>query len=609
MNKVSLALIGKLIKLYELEDRSEEVFISMETTPMPYTDKDFMFVDEAGSDAQKLRKAKQNQYQFFEQSDLIPKISRIWQTKVGEFSKLSSVYEHVLKRVIPLEEALTPEQIQEYEEAKLILNSEKKQTYDDFKDEFQKQENDLLEVKLELISSKDPEKNDLLNQKKQILERRLDDLEQEWIAQGHKNEIKNALATFSRLDNIKNGSVLREWNQAKDDFSKFTENAIFSGITYKPTYYRPVNFNDKEEGKSGWKKVTITEDEVDELAALARRSFFTGDQHSADDNDNMEYDIRKISVEIIDLNIDRPWFKPDMLMQRNWRLPDSDTMLSTDEKGKAQSLPAYIMSLLMARNVDVELAQTKNNTKKLQQIQAMSVPLQIGPMLLDVPKKKSAKSIKKISMPRQLNAEKANLFRINMKEMNKLDIREKKTSHMKTAEVNKNLMLFEPKFKMITLNTTKSTQPVVASNIITSKAVIKAMPIPAVTRKVFGFKGHVEGEGLAGKKVTVRFLNLDKRANSKVIKTDVNGNYVAMLSCGDYKIVINRDGYLPFEKTYRISKGQKHMRHIDIYLQPEPSAIVNESDLEKQYEGYLLLGYKCRKLPKLPNPKPELINE
>lgn len=607
MNKVSLALIGKLIKHYELEDRSEEVFISLETTPMPYTDKDFMFVDEAGNDAQKLREAKQNQYQFFEQSDLIPKVSRVWQTNLGEFSKLSNVYEYVLKRVIPLKEALNPEQIQEYEEANQVLKSDRKQTYNEFKNRYQELENELLDVKLELISSENPDKTDLLNQKKKILEERLDDLEKEWIAHGHKNEIKNALATFTRLDNIKNSSVQREWSQAKDDFINFTEDAIFSGITYKPTYYRPVNFNDKEEGQSGWKKVTITEDEIDELAALARRSFFTGDQHTADDD--MEYDIKKISVEIIDLNIDRPWFKPDMLMQRNWRLPDNDTMLSTEDKGKEQMLPAYIMSLLMARNVDVELAQTQNNQKKLQQIQATAAPLQIGPMLLDVPKNQSAKSIKKVSMPRKLNAAKANLFRKNMKEMNKLDTRKKKASHIKTAEVNKNLMLFEPQFKMKTLKATSSKQPVMASNVISSKAVIKPITIPAVTQKVFGFKGHVEGEGLAGKQVTVRFFNLHKKGNSKVIKTDTNGNYVARLARGDYKIVINREGYLPFEKIYRVRKGQKNMRQVDIHLQPEPSAEVNESDLEKQYEGYLLLGYKCRKLPKLPNPKPELINE
>jgi len=607
MNKISLALIGKLIRLYEMEDRSKEVFISLETTPMPYTDKDFIFVDEAGSDAQKLREAKQKQYQFFEQSDMIPKVSRIWQEKFGEFSKLSNVYEHVLKRMIPLEETLTSEQLQEHEEAKLVLNSEKKQIYDDYKNRFQEQQDELLEVKLEIISSDDPNKIGLLNQKKEILEERLNEFEYDWIAQGHKNEIKNALATFTRLDAIKNSSVQREWNEAKDDFLKFTEDTIFSGITYKPTYYRPVNFNDKNGGQSGWKRVTITKDEIDELATLAEQSFFTGDQDVSDDN--MDYDIKKISVEIIDLNIDRPWFKPDLLMQRNWRFPDGETMLSTDNKGQEELLPAYIMSLLMARNVDVELAQTQKNQKKIQHMMKVAAPLQIGPMLLEIPKAKSAKSIKKVSLPRKLNPAKANLFRKNMQQMNKLNTGKKKANQKKMAEINKNVMLFEPKINTKTLNAKTTKQPFVKSNLITSKAILKPMFVSAISKKVFGFKGHVEGDGLSGKQVTLRFLNLHKKGNSKVIKTDKDGNYVAKLAPGDYRIIIKRDGYLPFEKTYKMRKGQKNMRNVDIHLQLEESAEINESDLEKQYEGYLLLGYKCRKLPKLPNPKPELMVE
>lgn len=607
MNKISLALIGKLIKIYELEDRTEEVFISLETTPMPYTDKDFMFVDEAGNNAQKLREAKQKQYQFFEQSDMIPKVSRIWQEKFGEFSKLSNVYEHVLKRVIPLEETLTDSQLQEYEEARLVLNSEKMQVYDDFKEKFQEQQNELLDVKIDLISTEDTNKIDLLNQKKEILEERLNEFEKEWIAQGHKNEIKNALATFTRLDTIKHSSVQREWNQAKNDFLKFTEDTIFSGITYKPTFYRPVNFNDKNDGQSGWKKITITHDEIDELASLAKQSFFTGDQDV--NEDDIEYDVKKISVEIIDLNIDRPWFKPDLLMQRNWQLPAGDTKLSTDQKGEEQLLPAYIMSLLMARNVDIELAQTQNNQKMIQQMQKVAAPLQIGPMLLEIPKFQPAKSVKKVSMPRKLNAAKAKLFRKNMQQINKLNTEKNKTTHFKTAKVNKKIMLFEPSLNKKTLKATSSKQPVVKSNLIASKAFIKPMFIPAVTQNVFGFKGHVEGEGLSGKQIAIRFLNLRKKGDSKVVKTDKNGNYVAKLVPGDYRIVINRDGYLPFEKIYRIGKGQKNMRQLDIHLQMEESAEIDESDLEKQYEGYLLMGYKCRRLPNLPNPKPELLVE
>lgn len=599
MNKVTLALLGKLIKLYEIENETKEVFISLETTPMPYTDRDFMFADKAGNDAQKLREAKQNQYQFFEQSDLIPKVSHIWHNKIGEFSKLSNVYEYVLKRAIPLEESLTDEQQFIYDQSKQLLESDKKNVYDEYKETYEEMENEILNIRLELISTENPEKIDLLNKKKQILENRLDEHKNEWVAHGFKNEIKNALATFTRLDNIKNSSVHREWNQAKDDFKKFTEDAIFSGITYKPTFYQPVNFNNKKEGQSGWRKISISKGEINKLANLAKKSFYAGEQYS---DDSFEYEIDKINFEIIDLTINRPWFKPDMLMQKNWDLIDKDRMLSTDEKDKEQMLPAYIMSLLMARNVDVELSQTKNNQEKIQKMQVRQAPLQIGPLLLNIPESKSSQSIKKVSMPKKMNATKASLFRTRIKEIDKKDSQNLKTLQTKTAEVNKHLMLFEPTKKKSHIKPIKHPKKAVSSKMMASQAFIKPILIPTIIGKTFGFKGQIEGKGLAGKQISIRFMNLHNKGKSKVVKSDKDGKYVARLEPGSYKIIVNMDGYVPFEKVMSRSKGQPSMKQVDIVLQPEFTSEMNESEIEKQYEGYLLLGYKCRKLPKLPDP-------
>jgi hypothetical protein len=116
------------------------------------------------------------------------------------------------------------------------------------------------------------------------------------------------------------------------------------GIGIYPTFFSPF---DVFEPDVPWSRITLTRAEVDALVKSApadlRRLF--GAESGGDD-------LVSVSLEYSNVVVIRPWFRPELFASRYWRLDDGK-VVSDGKRPRKGDIPAYITSMLVARNVAV----------------------------------------------------------------------------------------------------------------------------------------------------------------------------------------------------------------------------------------------------------------
>ena len=88
----------------------------------------------------------------------------------------------------------------------------------------------------------------------------------------------------------------------------------------------------------------------------------------------------ELSVELLKAAIVRPWMDPLVLRSRAWRFSDDREPLSNGGVPPSGSLPAYISSIVLARNLRVELRRTPRGLQKPGQPIG---PCGVGPLSLE----------------------------------------------------------------------------------------------------------------------------------------------------------------------------------------------------------------------------------
>ena len=287
---------------------------------------------------------------FARRVNSIPSSGEIWSPS-GRY--LWDIYREVLEGPVQLaNNPVSSDEESKVKTARAIIGppdnpSPKYKKYMSYKDRYWTLEKILREAKEKLINTTELERKNVIQTEIDQYQIQLGDLKQEWIAVGYKIEIEEALHKLS--DSVALRPFIR-WTSWENDFNSLNQQADGNG-NFWPTAYHPDNLYEED---TSWNKVTLSKSEIDSLEnnappELSRFRDIMGDRVSA------QGDIEEVSMEIARVDVERPWFHPELLTSRfwKWKLSGEQPLSNGAEPWPNGSLPGYIVGLVLVRNIKV----------------------------------------------------------------------------------------------------------------------------------------------------------------------------------------------------------------------------------------------------------------
>jgi hypothetical protein len=202
-----------------------------------------------------------------------------------------------------------------------------------------------LDEKITVESSSGPEGEALRQRWAEYREKQLRDArdaaEQNWQNLGHRQQVQAAQQTRSNLEPKKYLNLYREAYLSDIAVSEIPDlNSM--GIGFYTTFFSPFDVFDPT---TSWNRVTLTRTEMASLinAAPADLRALFGSGESSGDFDSVSFEYSNVALI-------RPWFRPEFFASRTWKLAD-ETRVSDGNLPRRGEIPAYITSMLVARNV------------------------------------------------------------------------------------------------------------------------------------------------------------------------------------------------------------------------------------------------------------------
>lgn len=192
---------------------------------------------------------------------------------------------------------------------------------------------------------------------------KVEEVEHEWRAKGHRTEYENAKRTYEQFVASSPAVIWNEWNtQCIPSLDKLTD--AESTQEFFPCGFSPLNVLDSPV----WTTLTLTEHEVEGLAKAAPpeiRKLLATDQ--------IDLDIEALSLEISSVVITRAWFAPEVFKARFWKFYDAAKVLSNGQIPASGDCPAYAVALIFARNLAITLRpQSPRNQQTLTSLKTSS---------------------------------------------------------------------------------------------------------------------------------------------------------------------------------------------------------------------------------------------
>ena len=198
-----------------------------------------------------------------------------------------------------------------------------------------------------------------------------------WETAGYKNEYEQIQAFINQV-------MQRDMSMLKQEYKEVLERATLTGISsgsdFLYTTLSPMGFANSK----GWTQITFDKsDYSDRYRNLAKsnsssigvttHSIF----HSSKSEHGWEHDQQdqtskfsltdmKISFEICQVNIVRPWFKTAFLSSKYWRFDPGATKgeyLSDGAEHPTGKMPAYPTSIIFIRNLNIDFRNQKDFAK------------------------------------------------------------------------------------------------------------------------------------------------------------------------------------------------------------------------------------------------------
>jgi len=347
-----LALISKAKKVFG----SENIFLSFPVTPLAYQKEDLEFFSQkSGLD---LLKSKANLSAFSTLVNLIPR-GEAWLPTDSRF--LWDEYEYVLKQGVTAASNRTTEEeiafqtsrdyLKQPGEDETLRDSGPVRVYKQHRDAHFIAQQEYMQARASGVATEDEaEKKQWREVDEPAYLAQLENLNDEWVLEGFKNEVEAARENFLRLGAKSPVLTWAEWwSQFNPDLS--SETGVDSTRIF-PSSFMPSNATEK----GSWRPFTLNEAEIKSLISEA-----SDDLRNRYSIESGETSIKSINLEFSSAAIIRPWFEPQVFRSRFWRLANQSKILSNGTMPLSGDCPAYVTAVVFARHV---IVQSKNKVMR-----------------------------------------------------------------------------------------------------------------------------------------------------------------------------------------------------------------------------------------------------
>ena len=349
-------IFSKLQKLYEEIDTDKDpYFLVFAPITLNFSNIEFNFLNPNPSSADDIRQNAANEMAFSVCANAVARDPKILQLNADEM--LQDAYSKILNNAILVDTTVSDEDRATFNNAKAVLyindNFDPTPEYSKYKEVQAKVtdvENQIIAVNTSL--SENVNDQNLLQQKQQ-LELQKSIVINDWIINGNKNEIEDALKIVSGLNERSafKSNFFDEVGNLKSALN--LQSTINSDIEYLPTFCLPQNIYQYD--FNGWVKISMLNDEItsienDAKAFLGEEMYNTYNSTSAP--------LTKIEFEYLFVTIQRSWFNKDMINSSFWKFKDGNTAIVSDGVNENVGiLPAYFDKFIFVRRVVQYISQ------------------------------------------------------------------------------------------------------------------------------------------------------------------------------------------------------------------------------------------------------------
>lgn len=184
------------------------------------------------------------------------------------------------------------------------------------------------------------------------LRARISDLESDWESIGARSAIEAAQDTERRLADR---SPLRTWDQLRRQFDPALDQLSSPTLgAYVPAWFTPTNVV----ADAAWPRITLGQGD---LTALAGRGPIDAASLGAAAGARAEPAITQVAFEYNAVTVNRAWFSTVPFASHAWRFADG-SLLSDGSQPPAGQCPAYVIAVVLVRNVSVTTPATNGGT-------------------------------------------------------------------------------------------------------------------------------------------------------------------------------------------------------------------------------------------------------
>jgi len=370
---VALALMAKAQAIFGNDDN----FLSFPLVPLPFTKERLSFIAGGTVSGNSLNGFAE----FTRMVNLIPG-ELVWLPTGGPY--LWDIYNDVLTSAQLAQSNRTPDEEAAYQAAFKYLHivhddgtwedTSQVKAYNQYRDASLALQQDYNSRKVAADLSNDPAvKQHWQDIDEPALQAQMQQLLNDWVNNGYKQQVEDARSTFARLGAKSPGQIWDQWqSQYNPHIDTLTDS---SGQAVFITGFSPSDAIDAPT----WQSFTLTGNEVTQLIASAPQQLKDRLDPSA-----IDLDIDTLSFEYTTVSLNRPWLQSDLFAARFWRLSPDATPLSDGQNPPHGRCPAYVIAVVFARNVEMRLkAQSLANTTALQRLQAQKT-LSLGTFAIAV---------------------------------------------------------------------------------------------------------------------------------------------------------------------------------------------------------------------------------
>lgn len=345
---LNAVIFKKLERVFKQLNNNTQYFLAFAPVTTSFTNNDFNFL-QTGLPADQQNDSYENQMAFAYFTNAILRNSKIYDLNNEDF--LQNSYKTIIEKALLIDSSLNENEKQEFKNSRSFLYLDgtltPTQAYEKYLS-YNKQYEDYKKKINELNDKIMADPDDTLSiSEKQKAETEQNIVFNDWLIDGDKEKTERAVKIVNNLN--KRAVFVNDWIQERSSIQAKLKQltTINSNIDFLPSSCLPNNLF--EYNYQGWKKIVLTENELNELEQIAKNDFGEEFYNSGSDGNS---DISKVEFEYLFVTVLRNWFKPELINSGFWAFSENDQAVVSDPISPAQGLmPGYIDKFIFIRRI------------------------------------------------------------------------------------------------------------------------------------------------------------------------------------------------------------------------------------------------------------------